>query len=120
MNIKITGVHLVITDAIKDYVNDRLGSLSKYSKESGGMRIDVELCKTTAHHNNGDVFQAEAHAHHMGEIINVKSVRDDLYAAIDELKDMLAREFTEKKDKKLSIFKRTARRIKKLLKLQTD
>ncbi len=120
MHITITGVHLEITEAIREYVNTRMSSLNKYSHNDNGAKVSVELTKTTAHHSHGDVFQVEVHAHIRGTSVNVKAVRDDLYSAIDEVRDMLARELTEEKDKKISLFKKGAHRLKKLLKFQND
>jgi putative sigma-54 modulation protein len=121
MHITITGVHLEITEAIREYVNNRISSLNKYSTQHGGSaKVAVELSKTTAHHSHGDVFQVEAQAHINGTSVNVRSVKDDLYSAIDEVRDMLARELTEEKDKKISLFKKGAHKLKKLLKFQND
>ena len=121
MHITITGVHIEITDAIREYVNTRLSSLDKYSvKGDTSATISVELSKTSAHHSHGDVFQVEAQAHVKGMSFNVKAVREDLYSAIDEIRDMLAREFTEQKDKRISLFKKGAHKLKKLLKFQND
>jgi putative sigma-54 modulation protein len=121
MHITITGVHIDITDAIREYVNERLGSLSKYvHKGDTSATINVELSRTTAHHAHGDVFQAEAQVHVKGVFVNVKVVKDDLYAAIDEVRDMVARELTQQKDKRISVFKRGAQRLKKLLKFQNE
>ena len=119
MHIIITGVHIEITDAIREYVNTRLSSLNKYSsKNDTSAKLSVELSKTTAHHAHGDVFQVVVQAHIKGSNVNVKAVREDLYSAIDEVKDMLARELTEEKDKRISLFKKGAHKLKKLLKFQ--
>jgi putative sigma-54 modulation protein len=121
MHITITGVHIEVTEALREYVNNRLSPLSKYASkgDTSGM-IAVELSKTTAHHTHGDVFQVEAQAKIKGANVNVRSVQDDLYNAIDEVRDMLARELTEEKDRRISLFKKGAQKIKKLLKFQTD
>lgn len=121
MHITITGVHLEVTDAIREYVNTRISSLNKYSsKNDDSAKVAIQLSKTTAHHSHGDVFQVEAQAHINGTSVNVRSVKEDLYSAIDDVRDMLARELTEQKDKKISLFKKGAHRLKKLLKFQND
>lgn len=121
MHITITGIHIEITDAIRDYVETRISSLTKYgTKGDSSATVAVEVSKTTAHHVHGEVFQAEAQAHFKGRNVHVQAVREDLYSAIDEVRDMLAREFTEEKDKRISLFKKGAHRIKKLLKFQQD
>jgi putative sigma-54 modulation protein len=121
MHITITGIHIEITDAIREYVNTRLASLDKYAvKGDTSAAVSVELSKTSSHHNHGEVFQVVAQAHVKGTSFNVKTVREDLYSAIYEIIDMLARELTEQKDKRISLFKRGAHKLKKLLKFQND
>ena len=118
MHITITGVHIEITHAIREYVEERMNALSKYAnKEKGVMRISVELSKTSGHHVHGDVYQVEVQAERSGLHINIKAIKNDLYAAIDEARDKLAREITERKDKEMSLFKRGAQRIKRILKV---
>jgi putative sigma-54 modulation protein len=117
MHITITGVHLEITDAIRNYTLEKIGTLEKYvSKNDSGARIEVELSKTTHHHTHGDVFQAEANLHIRGKVSSVRTRQDDLYKAIDTLKDMLARELATHKDKERSIVRRGAYQVKQLLK----
>lgn len=117
----ITGVHVEVTDAIRDYALEKLESIEKYipDDDTSG-KITVELSKTTAHHSHGDVFQAEAQLHLRGKDIVVKAVEDDLYKAIDVLKDMLSRELSSFKDKERSIFRRSAHKVKNLLKRLRD
>lgn len=115
MNIKITGVHIEITQAINDYVEEKIGSLAKFIGNSNA-KIDVHLSKTTEHHNHGDIFKAEAGIHIDGKNLTGKATSDDLYKSIDELKDILSREVTHHKDKKISVFRKSAHRIKNLLK----
>lgn len=117
----ITGIHVEVTDAIREYTLEKLNSLDKYiPKDDTSAKITVELEKTTAHHSNGDVFQAEAQLHIKGKDITIRAVEDDLYKAIDALKDMLTRELASYKDKERSIFRRSAHRMKNLLKRLTN
>ena len=113
----ITGIHVEVTDAIHSYVLEKLESIEKYIPDSDtSAKIAVELSRTTAHHSHGDVYQAEAQLHIRGKDITLKAVEDDLYKAIDVLKDMLTREISSYKDKERSIFRRSAHKVKNLLK----
>ena len=118
MHITIQGVHIDVTDAMRDYVNERIGSLGKYVQNKEGATVRVDISKTTGHHAHGEFFQVEAIARVKGKDFVVKSVREDVYAAIDEVKDMLSRDLTTYKDKQFSLFKRGAQRIKKLLRFE--
>lgn len=117
MHIMITGVHMEMTDAIRDYALEKMQSLEKYiPSDDTSAKLAVELSKTTNHHAHGDVFQAEGHLHIRGKETTVRTTQDDLYKAIDILKDMLTRELAQHKDKERSIFRRSAHKMKALFK----
>lgn len=117
----ITGIHVEITDAIHDYVMDKLASLEKYIPQGDtSAKVTVDLSKTTGHHSHGEVFQAEAKLHIRGKDVVISAVEDDLYKAIDVLKDMLIREVASYKDKERSILRRGAYKMKSLLKKITN
>jgi ribosomal subunit interface protein len=121
MHITITGIHMEMTEAIKDYAYEKMSALEKYvPKDDGSAKLAVELSRTTNHHAHGDVFQAEAQLHIRGKASTVRTTQDDLYKAIDTLKDMLTRELATHKDKERSILRRSAHRVKNLLKKLID
>lgn len=110
-----------MTDAIRKYALDKMQTLQKYvSKDDTSGKLTVELSKTTNHHAHGAVFQAEGILHIRGKETVVKTTQDDLYKAIDLLKDMLVRELAQHKDKERSIFRRSAHKVKELFKRLTD
>src|SRR3989338_1965013 len=105
MHIIITGVHMEMTDAIRDYAYEKMEALEKYiPRDDTSAKLSVELSKTTSHHQHGDVFQAEAQLHIRGKETTLRTTQDDLYKAIDILKDMLTRELAQHKDKERSMF----------------
>lgn len=120
MHIIITGVHVEMTDAIKSYALEKMRTLGKYvSHDDTSGKLTVELSKTTNHHAHGDIFQAEAILHMRGKETTLHTTQDDLYKAIDVLKDMLTRELAQHKDKERSIFRRSAHKVKALFKRLT-
>jgi putative sigma-54 modulation protein len=117
MHIIITGVHLEITDAIREYTFEKMKSIEKLvPKDDTSSKVTVDLTKTSNHHVHGQVFQAEAHLHVRGKNISVKTTQEDLYKAVDVIKDMLVRELSQHKDKDRSIFRRSAHSVKALFK----
>jgi putative sigma-54 modulation protein len=117
MHIIITGVHMDLTDAMRSYALEKMRSLEKYIPNNDtSAKLTVELAKTTNHHAHGDVFQAEALLHVRGKETSLSTTQDDLYKAIDILKDMLSRELASHKDKERSILRRGAHRVKALFK----
>lgn len=116
MNINIKVKNIELTEAIKSYAEKKLLSLEKFiHDEPENVRAEIEVGKISHHHKSGDVFRAEVRISFKGREIYVVSEKDDLYAAIDEMKAMAERECTSLKDKKLTLVKRGSAKIKKIL-----
>jgi len=117
--VRIKATNMELTPSIEKYVRVKLKLLEKlltfYSKESGELKFDVEIGKTTHHHYKGEVFRAEINFNGDGTGFRSEAVREDLYAAIDEAKDEMQRELRKHKDKKFSIMREGGARLKKLL-----
>ena len=117
MHIIITGVHMEITDAIRSYAYEKMHTLEKLvAHDDTSAKLTVELSKISNHHVNGQVFKAEGILHIRGKETALKNTQDDLYKAIDVLKDMLARELSQHKDKERSLVRRGAQKVKALFK----
>ncbi len=117
MHTIITGVHMEITDAIRSYTLEKMHSLDKLiARDDTSAKLFVELSRTSNHHTNGQIFQAEALLRIKGKEKSFKTTQDDLYKAIDILKDMLLREISQHKDKERSVFRRGAHQVKSLFK----
>ena len=116
IKIKTTGIDL--TPAIEEYVRAKINMLQKffphYAKESGEIIFEIEIGKTTRHHLKGDVYRAEVNFSAGGTRFRSEATKDDMYAAIDEAKDEMARELQKHKDKDITLLKRGGAAIKKL------
>lgn len=116
MNINIKTTNISLTPAIKDYFEKKLMSLDKlvdFSRDN--ILVQAELGKTTHHHKQGDVFRAEVNLRVSGYSYRAVSEKDDLYAAIDDIKDQLNREVKTGKQKRTSLVRRGALKLKNLL-----
>ena len=116
MRINIKTTNFSLTPAIKDYLKEKLNSLKKFLPNDENILADVELGQTTRHHQKGDIFRAEVNLIIPGRLIRVISEKWDLKVAIDCIKDELQRKIKDNKEKNISIYKRGARLLKKLLK----
>lgn len=115
MKIKVQGLHTALTPVIIEYTEKRLSSLSKFIKNDATV-CTVELIKTTNHHKSGDIFKAEGSMNIYGEDIYAVSEKEDLYQAVDELRDELERILSSRKDKKITLYRRGAQKIKSMMK----
>jgi ribosomal subunit interface protein len=114
MNIKIKGTDIEVTQAISEYVTKKVGeALEKFNKD-GNVFSEVELSKTNNHHSHGELYKVSVKV--SGTHINIflDTKKDDLYAAIDEIKDKLEYRISTIKDKKTSISRKLAVKFKNL------
>ncbi len=87
-----------LTPAIKDYVNEKVGSLEKFFDQAIIARVDVG--RTSNHHQKGDVFRAEINMDvPQKHVLRAESVKEDLYLAINDAKADLERQIKKYKEK---------------------
>ena len=96
---EIQGTNIELTDAIRNYVTEKVESVARFAKRLEPCDVSVEVGKTSEHHNKGDVFFAEVNVVVQGDVVRAHAERDDLYAAIDEAKDDVKRQLIDKKEK---------------------
>lgn len=113
-HIKATNIEL--TDAIRDYVEKKIDSVGKFVKEDVEALAEIEVGKTTHHHHKGDVFRAEINLSIKEKRFRAEAVMDDLYKAIDKIKDEIIEEVKSAKDKRESLFKKGHRKVKAMVK----
>ena len=91
MNLKISGHHLAITPAIRDYLQDKLAKVSRHFEQV--MDVDVILSVDKLDQ------KVEAKVHLSGKDLFCESIDADMYAAIDGLADKLDRAVLKHKEK---------------------
>jgi len=117
MRINIKATDISLTPPIDNYINKKLKSIEKLiNKKDTGVLCDIEVGRTTHHHKSGDVFRAEINLQTEGKTFYASSEKDDLYAAIDEMKDQVKNELLSYKTKKETLLKRGGAKVKSLLK----
>ena len=91
MNLHLTGHHLEITPAIRDYVSSKLQRITHHFDHV----IDVSVVLTVEKLQR----RIEASVHVRGRDIFCESADADMYAAIDGLVDKLDRQILKHKEK---------------------
>lgn len=91
MQVNITGHHVDVTEALKNYVNQKFSRLEKHFDHV----IDVHVILTV----EKKVQKAEATVHVNGAKLFAEVEHSDLYAAIDGLIDKLDRQTIKHKEK---------------------
>ena len=94
-NIIHKGIEL--TPAIRAYAEEKMESLLKYFDSIRHM--DIEVGRANGHHQKGDIFFCKVEVQVGGEVMQVEREENDLYKAIDKVRDHLRVELTEWKHK---------------------
>jgi len=91
MNLTISGHHLDVTPALREYV---LTKLDRVTRHFVNVLLTVEKLKEKERRQ-----KAEVTLHVKGKDIFVEQSHEDLYAAIDQLMDKLDRQVCRHKDR---------------------
>lgn len=111
----VKATNMELTDAISDYLGRKIGTLDKFVRSNIESIARIEVGKTTKHHNKGDVFRAEVNLEFDGFKFRAVAEADDLYKAIDEVRDSIAHEVTRASKKKHHLLKRGHQKIKDMM-----
>jgi putative sigma-54 modulation protein len=91
MNLHLTGHHVDITPAIREYVVSKLERINRHFDHV----IDVNVVMTVEKLDQ----KIEANVHLSGKDIHCECHEEDMYAAIDGLMDKLDRQIVKHKEK---------------------
>ena len=91
MNLHLTGRHVEITPAIREYVVSKLDRINRHFDHV--IDVNVVLAVDKLRH------KAEVNLHTRGKDIHVEATEADMYAAIDALIDKLDRQVVKHKEK---------------------
>ncbi len=96
MNFTISGHHLDITPALKEYVLTKLDRVTRHFDQV----VDVNVLLSIENKKEKERRQkAEVTLHVKGRDIFVEDAQEDMYAAIDQVMDKLDRQVVRHKDK---------------------
>lgn len=96
MNLTISGHHLEVTPALREYVLAKLDRVTRHFDQV----VDVSVLLTVEKLKEKERRQkCEATLHVKGRDIFVEHANEDLYAAIDQMMDKLDRQVMRHKDR---------------------
>lgn len=91
MNLSISGHHLEVTPALRDYVSQKLDRITRHVDRVIDVKVFLSVDKL--------IQKAEINLHVPGKEIFAEATDEDLYAAIDALADKLDRQILKYKEK---------------------
>ena len=107
MNINIKSTNVELLPDVHDYLNKKVSAFEKLiNKKDESVALHVILGKVTRHHQKGDIFKAEMNLHISGKVFQASAEEQDLFTAIDIVKDEILKELRTHKDKKIGAIKK--------------
>jgi putative sigma-54 modulation protein len=91
MQLNITGHHVDVTDALRNYVTDKFDRIDRHDAHITNVHVILTVEKL--------VQKAEATVHTSGADMFADAVESDMYAAIDSLVDKIDRQVIKHKGK---------------------
>ncbi|TVO54780.1 MULTISPECIES: ribosome hibernation-promoting factor, HPF/YfiA family [Denitromonas] len=91
MNLNITGHHVEVTPAIREYVNAKLDRVIRHFDNVTSVNVILSVEKL--------VQKSEVTLHVRGKDLFAESTDEDMYAAIDTMADKLDRQVIKHKQK---------------------
>lgn len=94
MQLNISGHHVDVTEALKNYVTEKFDRLERHYDHITNVHVVLSVEKVAQ--------RAEATAHVSGAELFADATSEDMYAAIDALTDKLDRQLLKHKEKLVS------------------
>lgn len=91
MNVTMSGHHVELTQALKDFTHEKLSKIERHAQDITTVHVILSVDK--------NIQKAEAKLHYKGIDIFADANSEDLYAAIDGLIDKLDRQILKHKQK---------------------
>lgn len=110
--LSVRGLHMDLTPAIEQAVRTRVEALAKYTRGVEPAEVTVEVGRSSAHHQKGDVFVAEFSARVGESSYRIETSAGDLYIAIDQAQEDLKRQIVAGKEKRGSRLRRLGQTMK--------
>ncbi len=94
MQVNISGHQLDVTDALRDYIGEKLSRLERHFDRITNVQVIMQVEKLKQ--------KIEATLHIAGGEVVANAEHEDMYAAIDLLADKLDRQLIKHKEKQLN------------------
>jgi len=96
MNLTISGHHLEVTPALRGYVTQKLDRITRHFDQVVDVRVLLSVEKQKEKEGRQ---RAECNIHVKGNDLFAECANEDLYAAVDQLVDILDRQVVRHKDR---------------------
>ncbi len=112
--ITFTHKNVAPDQTLQTLVTTKLTSLQKYLEGARSIRCEVEIERLTAH-ANGPICRIEANLWRGDRLARAEATEETFEKAVDEVRRNLEHELERAHDKRVSLFRKGARRIKDMM-----
>ncbi len=116
MNTHIKTTSVTLTPATSEYLKKHIAKLEHIFAGDESVKCDIEIGRTTSHHNKGDIFRAEIHIVGHKQNIFAEAERSDLLIAIDEVFSDAVYALTSRRKKVIASARRGGAILKGMIK----
>jgi len=101
MKINLKTINFEVTPLIREYLEKKINHLDKFLGVDlvKDVFANIELEIISKHHHKGENFYAKVDVQLPGKMIRAQHKSDDIFKAIDKVKDILSLEFNKYKEK---------------------
>ena len=104
---------------LQDLITAKLATLERYIQGKGDNRCEVEFSKI-APHQNGNIYQVEVNLTSDGVLYRASDVASTFEAAIDGVRSDLDSELKRARTRKLSLWRKGARKMKAMMQFSNN
>jgi ribosomal subunit interface protein len=119
MKLNVKATQFSLTPSVEEYINEKLiRTVERLTKrmDPESIRLNIEVAKTTKHHQKGEVWRADATLRLGGKSMRSEASGESIQEAIDLLEESLGMEIKGFKGKEEAVEKRQARKLKRATK----
>ena len=109
---KATNTELI--GELQDIIEQKLHSLDKYIGDETDLKCQVEFEKITAQ-TSGKIYRVEVNFFMAGKMYRAESTTTTFEEAIDEVRNELDKELRRTRKRKITLFKKGGRAIKRMM-----
>jgi ribosomal subunit interface protein len=110
---KIKATNIELTEAIRSHVDTRLQSIEKFLPNDTDALCEVEVERTTV--SDGETFRAEFNLTYDGTMHRSEERTNDLYVAIDTVRDEIVREIRQSQSKRRDFMRKGGAKVKAMM-----
>ena len=116
MDINIKTTNISLTPDLREYLDKRMKTFDKLiDPEDTSVLCNVEVGRTSKHHQHGDIFRAEVNLHTASGNFYAASENPTVFIAIDEVQKQILKELRRGRSRRHALMRKGSQQVKDFL-----